>query len=75
MTAVDRLGFNVRLKPRRVCRSSHCFPAGSAGCDGIQKVLVEMVQQARQAALRAVVRQNIFQEKMPEILSDHGHFR
>jgi len=54
MTAVDRLGFNVRLKtPERMRGARIAFLREVSTPEETRKVLVEMVQQARSAVPRA----------------------
>ena len=51
MTAVDRLGFHMRLKTADGMRGSRiAFPREVANPAGTRQVLVEMVQQARSSA-------------------------
>ena len=51
MTAVDRLGFHVRLKTQDGIRGTRiAFPREVSNPAETRKVLVEMVQQARSRA-------------------------
>ena len=53
MTAVDRLGFHLRLKTgERVHGRRVAFLREVASSDDARSVLVEMVRQARSAALQ-----------------------